>query len=41
VPVVDNGRPVGLISARDALGPELKEFIYEVLRQEQTTDVLA
>ena len=41
VPVVDNGRPVGLVSARDALGPELKEFIYEVLRQEQTTDVLA
>jgi CBS domain-containing protein len=41
VPVIDNGRPVGLVSARDALGPELKEFIYEVLRQEQTTDVLA
>jgi len=41
VPVVENGRPVGLVSARDALGPELKEFVYEVLRQEQTTDVLA
>ena len=41
VPVVENGRPVGLVSARDALGPELKEFVYEMLRQEQTTDVLA
>jgi predicted transcriptional regulator len=41
VPVVESGRPVGLVSARDALGPELKEFVYEMLRQEQTTDVLA
>ena len=41
VPVVENGRPVGLVSARDALGPELKEFVYEMLRLEQTTDVLA
>jgi CBS domain-containing protein len=41
VPVVENGRPVGLVSVRDALGPELKEFVYELLRQEQTTDVLA
>ena len=41
VPVVEQGRPVGLVSARDALGPELKEFVFEMLRQEQTTDVLA
>ena len=41
VPVVEDGRPVGLVSARDALGPELKEFVCEMLRQEQTTDVLA
>lgn len=41
VPVVENGRPVGLVSTRDALGPELKEFVYEMLRQEQSTDVLA
>jgi len=41
VPVVENGRPVGLVSARDALGPELKEFVYEMLRQEQATDILA
>jgi CBS domain-containing protein len=41
VPVVENGRPVGLVSARDALGPELKDFVFEMLRHEQTTDVLA
>ena len=26
VPVVENGRPIGMVSARDALGPELREF---------------
>lgn len=41
VPVVENGRPVGMISARDALGPELEDFVYELLRHEQITDVLA
>lgn len=41
VPVVEDGRAVGVISARDALGPELEDFIYEVLRREQTTDILA
>ena len=41
VPVVEDGRPVGVISARDALGPELEDFIYEVLRREQSTDILA
>jgi CBS domain-containing protein len=41
VPVVENGRPVGIISARDALGPELEAFVYELLRQEQVDSVLA
>lgn len=41
VPVVENGQPVGMISARDALGPELEDFIYELLRQEQAQDVLS
>jgi len=41
VPVVEDGRPVGMISARDALGPELEDFIYELLRQEQAQDVLS
>lgn len=41
VPVVEDGRPVGIISARDALGPELEAFVYELLRQEQVEGVLA
>ena len=41
VPVVEDGRPVGMISARDALGPELEDFIYELLRQEQAQAVLS
>ena len=41
VPVVDNGQPVGIVSARDALGPELKDFVYELLYREQIEQVLA
>ena len=41
VPVVEEGRPVGIVSARDALGPELEAFVYELLRQEQVDEVLA
>jgi signal-transduction protein with cAMP-binding, CBS, and nucleotidyltransferase domain len=41
VPVVEDGRPVGMVSARDALGPELEAFVYEMLRQEQVGDILA
>jgi len=41
VPVVEEGRPVGMISCRDALGPELEDFIYELLRQERAQDVLS
>lgn len=41
VPVVENGKPVGMVSARDALGPELEAFVYELLRQEQVSQILA
>ncbi|HET7598105.1 MAG TPA: CBS domain-containing protein [Burkholderiales bacterium] len=41
VPVVEDGRPVGMISARDALGPELEDFVYELLRRNQADDILA
>ena len=41
VPVVEDGRPVGMVSARDALGPELEAFVYELLRQEQIENILA
>jgi CBS domain-containing protein len=41
VPVVEDGRPIGMVSARDALGPELEAFVYELLRQEQVSEILA
>ncbi|MGE5523867.1 MAG: cyclic nucleotide-binding/CBS domain-containing protein [Rhodospirillaceae bacterium] len=42
VPVVEHdGCVVGMVSARDALGPELEGFVYELLRQEQVNEVLA
>ena len=40
VPVVENGRPVGMVSARDALGPELQEFESDVKRREQIGEIL-
>ena len=34
LPVVDNGRAVGIVSGRDALDPELEEFVCEAQRRE-------
>ena len=41
LPVVEDGRPIGMISVRDAFGPELEAFVYELLRQEQVSQILA
>jgi CBS domain-containing protein len=41
LPVIEDGRPIGMISARDAFGPELEAFVYELLRQEQIAELLA
>jgi CBS domain-containing protein len=40
VPVVENGRPIGMVSARDALGPELQEFESELKRREGIGEIL-
>jgi len=40
VPVVDHGRPIGMVSARDVLGPELQEFEAEVQRKTQIGEIL-
>jgi CBS domain-containing protein len=40
VPVVENGRPVGMVAARDALGPELKEFESDIERREHIGEIL-
>ena len=34
LPVIEKGRPVGMISARHAMDPELEEFRSETLRRE-------
>ncbi len=40
VPVVDNGRPVGMVSARDALGPEMEAFESELRQREEISEIL-
>jgi CBS domain-containing protein len=41
VPVVENGKPLGMISARDALGPELQQFEDELQDRERIGNILA
>ena len=40
VPVVDAGKPLGMISARDALDPELREVETEILERDHFAEVL-
>lgn len=40
VPVVDNGRPLGVVSARDALGPDLREFISDLDQRNHIGEIL-
>ena len=40
VPVVDKGHPIGMVSAHDALGPELKEFVAEMDERENIAQIL-
>ena len=35
LPVVDNGKPVGIVSARSALDPDLEEFVCEERRRKR------
>jgi CBS domain-containing protein len=37
VPVVENGRPVGIISSRNAMDPDMEEFVSEERRREHHT----
>ena len=34
LPVVEDGRPIGIVRARDALDPEMEQFISEARRRE-------
>lgn len=40
VPVVEKGHPIGMVSAHNALGPELKEFVEELDDREKITEIL-
>jgi len=33
-PVIENGRPIGIVSSRNAMDPELEEFVSEANRRE-------
>ena len=34
VPVIENGRPIGIVSSRNAMDPDLEEFVFEARRRE-------
>jgi CBS domain-containing protein len=40
VPVVEDGRPIGMVSARDALGPDLEQFISELDKRAHISEIL-
>jgi CBS domain-containing protein len=40
VPVVDKGKPIGMVSVHDALGPELKQFVAEMDERENIAEIL-
>jgi len=40
VPVVDDGRPLGVVSSRDALGPDLQQFIAELDKRTHIGEIL-
>src|SRR5262245_7390040 len=40
VPVVDDGRPLGVVSSRDALGPDLQQFIAELDKRVHIGEIL-
>jgi CBS domain-containing protein len=40
VPVIENGKPIGMVSARDALGPELEDLESEMKRRTRIGEIL-
>ena len=40
VPVVDKGQPLGVVSARDALGPDLQQFVAELDKRTHIGEIL-
>ena len=40
VPVVEDGRPLGMVSARDALGPDLQQFVSDLDQRGHIGEIL-
>ncbi len=40
VPVVENGHPLGMVSARDALGPDLQQFVADLGMRNHIGEIL-
>ena len=40
VPVVEDARPIGMVSARDALGPDLQQFILDLDTRSHIGEIL-
>ncbi len=40
VPVVENGQPLGMLSARDALGPDLQRFVADLGMRNHIGEIL-
>ncbi|MFZ4539423.1 cyclic nucleotide-binding/CBS domain-containing protein [Propionivibrio sp.] len=41
LPVVENGWPIGMVSARDTLVPEMQEFAHQLFHHEHIAEILA
>ena len=40
VPVIENGKPVGIVSSRNAMDPEMEEFVSEAQRRKHIRQTL-
>ena len=39
VPVIENGKPIGIVSSRNALDPDLEEFVSEAQRRKHLQEI--
>jgi len=39
VPVIEHGKPIGIVSSRNALDPDLEEFVSEAQRRKHIQDI--
>lgn len=39
VPVIENGKPIGIVSSRNALDPDLEEFVSEAQRRKYIQEI--